>query len=156
MPKKQAKKTTISSKPKKTVKKKATTPSKKKKAGRPPKYDEAQKLQKKIDKYFADCDKRDRPYTVSGLAMACDMTRQQLINYSEKESFRKIIQKAKQKIEVSCEELLIHPGTKNVTGIIFNLKNNWGWQDEQKVTAGLNVTETKIIGKDGLEIEIPD
>lgn len=165
MANKKVKQATTPSKPKKvtkpskkkttTSKKKATTP-KKKSVGRPPKYTEADKLQKKIDEYFAECDRKHKPYTITGLAMACDLTRQQLINYSDKEEFASIIRKAKMKVELSLEESLLDPYAKNITGIIFNLKNNYQWKDETSNNTNININDTKIIGKDGIEIEIPD
>ena len=89
--------------------------------------------------------------------MACGLTRQQLINYEYKEDFKPVISKAKQKVEVFLEEKLMDPGMKSVTGVIFNLKNNWGWQDKTNVVNDVSVSnDVKIIGKEGLEIEIPD
>ena len=57
---------------------KATIPEKRK-VGRPVKYKKAEQMQKKIDKYFADCDKKYEPYTVTGLAMALGLSRKGLI-----------------------------------------------------------------------------
>lgn len=158
MPKKTAKKATIPSEPKKSKKTKKKEPEKKKKkVGHPPKYSEVEQLQKKIDEYFAACDAQGRPYTVTGLAFACDLTRQQLINYEYKEEFRPAIKRAKQLVEISLEEKLIDGTLKNQTGVIFNLKNNWGWQDKTNVANEVSVDNNiRIIGKDGTELEIPD
>ena len=57
------------------------------------------------------------------------MSRQDLINYSKDKEFFDTIKKAKLKIENYLEEHLVTDNS--VTGIIFNLKNNYGWKDKQ-------------------------
>ena len=103
---------------------------KKHSGGRPPKYNKKEELQKKIDLYFKNCDLMHEPYTVTGLALALDMSRQDLINYSKKDEFFDTIKKAKMKVEVYLEKRLIIDSS--TTGIIFNLKNNYGWKDKQE------------------------
>ena len=98
--------------------------------GRPPKYTKKEEMQKKIDEYFMKCDKDNEPYTVTGLGLALDMSRQDLINYSNKEEFFYTIKKAKLKVENYLEKRLINDNS--ATGIIFNLKNNYGWKDKQE------------------------
>lgn len=98
--------------------------------GRPPKYKKKEEIQELIDKYFCDCDKNDEPYTVTGLALALNISRQDLINYSNKEEFFDTIKKAKLKVENYLEKRLIKDNS--CTGIIFNLKNNYGWKDKQE------------------------
>ena len=98
--------------------------------GRPPKYTEVEEMQKKIDKYFIECDLNKKPYTITGLGLALDMSRQDLINYSKKEKFFDTIKKAKMRVENYLEERLINDSS--ATGIIFNLKNNYGWKDKQE------------------------
>lgn len=98
--------------------------------GRPAKYKNKEELQEKIDKYFKECDKKEEPYTVTGLGLALDMSRQDLINYSNKDDFFDTIKKAKQKVENYLEKRLIKDSS--ATGIIFNLKNNYGWKDKQE------------------------
>lgn len=105
--------------------------SKKKHAGgRPPKYTKKEQMQLKIDEYFKECDLKHEPYTVTGLALALDMSRQDLINYSKKSEFFDTIKRAKMKVEVYLEKRLIIDSS--TTGIIFNLKNNYGWRDKQE------------------------
>ena len=124
---------------------------KKHKGGRPRKYTKAEQMQYKIDKYFESCfiaarDERGnimrdydgkvimrqiRPFTITGLALALDMDRRSLINYSKDEEFFPTIKKARLKIENYLEESLITGG--NSTGVIFNLKNNYGWNDKQEI-----------------------
>jgi hypothetical protein len=125
-----------------------TEEKKKHKNGRPRKYKTASEVEYKIDKYFAECDEENRPYTVTGLALALGMSRQDLLNYSERtddegKSFFDTIKKAKNKIESRIEEGLLS-GRYNSTGAIFNLKNNYGWKDKQEVeqSGGLDNTIT--------------
>ena len=99
--------------------------------GRPPKYKTKEEMQEKIDKYFAECDKERDPYTVTGLAMALDIDRRTLLNYSEKDEFFPTIKKAKLRVENYLEKRLIKDSS--TTGIIFNLKNNYGWKDNVEV-----------------------
>ena len=102
-----------------------------KKVGRPKLYEDVEPMEKKIEKYFKECDKKDKPYTVSGLAYALDMDRRSLLNYSKDEKFFPTIKRAKQKIEQQLEEKGLM-GTSNATFTIFNLKNNFDWVDKQE------------------------
>ena len=102
--------------------------------GRPLKYTSVKAMQKDIDKYFAECDENGKPYTVSGLAYALGTNRQTLINYEDKEEFFDTIKGAKAKIERFNEELLYSKDAPTV-GVIFNLKNNYGWKDKQEIEA---------------------
>lgn len=95
---------------------------------RPKLYENKEQVQKIIDKYFADCDKREKPYTMSGLANALNMSRQSLVNYSKDEEFFDTIKKARFNVEQQLEENALS-GKANATFTIFNLKNNYGWRD---------------------------
>jgi hypothetical protein len=119
--------------------------------GRPPKYKTAKELQEKIDAYFDSCwidkvtevtDKegictmstvryQNRPYTVAGLALALDLCRDTLAEYVKAGQFSDIIKKAKLKIEMNVEELLLEG--KNAAGPIFWLKNHAAYRDKQEM-----------------------
>ena len=108
--------------------------------GRPPKYTKVEEIQEKIDKYFEECELNNKPYTITGLGLALDMSRQDLINYSKKDEFFDTIKKAKMRVENYLEERLIND--TSTTGIIFNLKNNYGWKDKQEnVNVGVSYEE---------------
>lgn len=107
--------------------------------GRPPKYATPQELQEAIDAYFLEIDTYNaqntpltRPYTMTGLAMAIDLTRQGLIEYSQKKDggFSDSIRRAKSKVERFNEEQLYRTG--QVTGVIFNLTNNFDWKHKSE------------------------
>ena len=96
------------------------------------KYKTKEELQKGIDKYFDDCDKDNKPYTISGLALSLDIDRRTLLNYGEREEFFPLIKRAKARVENMLEENLYRLG--NNSGIIFNLKNNYGWKDNIEIS----------------------
>ena len=106
-------------------------------SGRPLKYNSAEDMQRDIEKYFAECDEKNKPYTVSGLAYALGTNRQTLINYEDKREFVDTIKSAKAKIELFNEEMLYSKDV-STTGVIFNLKNNYGWKDKQEIEAEVN------------------
>lgn len=70
--------------------------------------------------------------TISGLAYALDTTRRTLLDYQEKDEYSHTIKRAKQFIEAANEALLVNGGVVP-SGVIFNLKNNWGWVDRQEL-----------------------
>ena len=73
-----------------------------------------------------------RPYTISGLADALDMSRQSLLNYSKKEEFFDTITRAKRKCEVYAEEQLFDKSGGN--GAKFSLANNFeSWKEKQEI-----------------------
>jgi hypothetical protein len=114
--------------------------------GRPPKYKNKEEVEAIIKKYFSkegnayidmgDGAKMYAP-TISGLAYELDLTRQGLLEYSNKDEFSDTIKKAKQKVEIALEQKL---QGQAVTGTIFNLKNNFGWKDK---------TEKDLTSSDG-------
>lgn len=97
--------------------------------GRPNKISKKEELQDKIDKYFKECDMKSEPYTITGLCIALNICRDTLCEYAKKEEFSDTIKKAKLRVENYLEKHLITDGG---TGIIFNLKNNFGWKDKQE------------------------
>lgn len=115
-------------------------------------YDNAEKLQKKVDEYFqGGANKRtiiigkgedtkvvELPVlTVCGLAIFLGfVSRQSFYDYGNADQFSYIIKKAQFFIEREYEELLQYG---NTTGAIFALKN-MGWKDK---------TEQESYGKDG-------
>lgn len=107
--------------------------------GRPLKFKSVEDTQIKIDAYFKECDEKKKPYTVTGLAYALDTDRQTLINYEERGEYLDTIKKAKEKCQKYAEEQLFRFG--QVAGVIFNMKNNYGWKDVQEVVEHKNTFE---------------
>lgn len=108
--------------------------------GRPLLFKSAEELQIKIDKYFDSCyrthiddtGKEDivniRPLTITGLAVSLECDRETLLNYGKQEEFFGTVRAAKLRIQNFAEENLFT--NRNASGIIFNLKNNYGWVDK--------------------------
>lgn len=70
------------------------------------------------------------PYTITGLAMALDTSRETLLDYEEKAQFSDTIKRAKIRCQNYAEQNLF---TTTPTGSIFNLKNNYGWQEKTEL-----------------------
>ena len=115
--------------------------------GRPPKYDNPEDMQKIIVKYFNECEAEGKKPTVSGLGYVLGLSRRQILEYencidndnlfarfddSVKLGFHNAIKDAKRFIENCLEDKLIN-GTTTPIGLIFALKNNYGWVDKQEV-----------------------
>ena len=108
--------------------------------GRPMKYETAKQLERLFDAYIEECKRDERPLTITGLANAIEMSRESLIEYSHKDEFVDTIKKYKSIVLQSLEERLV-AGKSNPTGVIFNLKNNYGWEDKRVVESNnTNVT----------------
>jgi len=108
--------------------------------GRPVKWQSAEDMQVAIDLYFNEIQEHNlnnenkKHPTVTGLALALDMTREGLLHYINKnEQFADTIKKAKAKVEEYIEQRLY---MNNATGCIFNLKNNFGWKDSSELDLG--------------------
>lgn len=124
------------------------------KVGRKPKYSEVEKLQKKIDEYFANCpdkrvitgfDKNNGEFvtmelntpTITGLAFYLGFcSRDSFYEYGKKPEFSDTIKKARLRIENEYEKQLYND---KCTGAIFALKN-LGWTD--KIENDLGLTES--------------
>jgi hypothetical protein len=113
------------------------------------KFKTVQELNEKIDAYFKSCEDPEnpghykRPLTMSGLALALDTNRQTLMVYKngeydpvypegtkdeEKHLYSDSLKRALAIVEKYVEEYMFLG--KNQTGVIFNAKNNFGWQDK--------------------------
>lgn len=84
------------------------------------------------DKVVRKVKTKQKPLTVTGLAVALGTSRDVLLDYettySEKyPEFSNTIKEAKEQIKAYAEESLF--GT-NTAGVIFSLKNNWGFKDK--------------------------
>lgn len=117
--------------------------------GRPLAFKTVKALQDAIDEYFEYCDNRTRsvfvkdlgdnievsdpaPYTLSGLAYALGIDRKTLYNYSKSDQFFPTVKRARERVEAQLDERVNDKNTFT-PGIIFNLKNNFGWVDKTEV-----------------------
>ncbi|MBP3463689.1 MAG: hypothetical protein J6K45_04325 [Clostridia bacterium] len=101
--------------------------------GRPKKYSNVEEFEVKCSEYFLKCIKDKEPMGICGLAAYLDIDRTTLYNYEKNypDSYGLVIKQAKAKIEAFLEAGLYK--NKQVTGIIFNLKNNFGYAEREKV-----------------------
>jgi hypothetical protein len=115
------------------------------------KFESVEALEKLILHYFHACKplKADGPPpTMSGLAYALETSRQTLLTYADKSEFLDTINKARNRVEVYLEQRL---DDGQVAGTIFNLKNNFSWQDvqniektEERTTRVITADESKV------------
>ena len=118
--------------------------------GRPRKYKNVEELQLLIDEYFYECDKAKRPYTITGLALYLDMDRKSLLRYEKdyEDEFCHTIKRAKERVQEFVECCLFKRGI--APGVIFNLKNNFGWEEKQNIDA---TVKDKVVIVDDLPDE---
>lgn len=111
------------------------------KIGRPVVFETHEDLENAIDGYFEAYSTEGRPLTVLGMCVHIGICRDTLIEYGKKSlEFSDTVKKAKGIIEAYAEECLFT--NKNTAGIIFNLKNNFGWKDKREI--GLNSRNLNI------------
>jgi hypothetical protein len=96
------------------------------KVGRPLKWETVEEIKPLIEEYFSRTPKEE--WTITGLALALDTSRQTLIDYEGKGQFSDTIKRAKEMVEHSYEIDLKKSGR---TGTIFALKN-FDWKDKQE------------------------
>lgn len=107
--------------------------------GRPRLFNSPEEMQQAIDAYFATQDMHEppKPYTMAGLARALKCSTTTLRNYRDEDwadaALVAAVKSARQRVEEWTEERLYKPG-QHPAGVIFSMKNNFGWKDEQSVT----------------------
>jgi hypothetical protein len=134
-----------------------------KKMGRPLKFKTPEELQAKIDAYFDSCfypvlnkDNeiiRDdegktllhqvKPFTITGLAVALDVDRVSLLDYSEREDFSNIIARAKAKCENYAEQMLFNRDSARGAQFVLNTSYH-RWIEKREIeTKNENITTVK-------------
>jgi hypothetical protein len=114
---------------------------------KPRKFQDLNALETAINEYFQDCDNRNVPYTISGLAYTLHTSRRTLLNIQEGGyypiEFIELINLTKAKILSQLEEGMLS-GRYNAAGSIFTLKNNFGYVDkiEQVVEVKDSIADT--------------
>ncbi len=95
-------------------------------------------LQSKIDSYFEKAKKKKTPLSLTGLALHLGCTRLNITDYSKTDEYGSALSEAKLRCENSLEEKMISGSPP--TGLIFILKNNYGWKDRTEVDATIKGT----------------
>lgn len=107
--------------------------------GKPLTFKTPEELQVAIEDYFQKCDSEGRPLSVTGLVEHIGLgSRKVLIDYENRPDYRHTVKRAKLIIEDYYEQQLLK--SENPIGVIFNLKNNFGWQDKFSVQHKRNRT----------------
>ena len=107
---------------------------------RPVKYNSADKVEKLLGVYFKKCDTDDIPYTVSGIALALDLSNREALQRYEKgknkslpdivkQQLMDVIKKAKLKVENQQEIKMLK---SNSSMALAWLKCNAKWIEEDK------------------------
>ncbi len=128
--------------------------------GRPLKVKDATELQKRIDNYFSSCFRTEvdnsgqirtypdgtpiltqiKPFTITGLALELDISRQCLMEYGTREDFGDIIRRAKQRCEDYAEQMLYNRNAQRGAQFVLNTSYH-GWVEKKEV---VTTNETTI------------
>jgi len=95
------------------------------------KYEDPTKLNRAIRSYFKDCDERNAPYTMAGLALWLGFaSRASVADYcGRSDELGALMNSAKLRIEQQRSEQLITAEGAAPVGKMFDLKCNFGWQE---------------------------
>lgn len=118
-----------------------------KKEGRPLSFKSVEELDEAVEQYFSkdgdawvlDGEAKKFMPTMSGLALALNVDRKTITNYANKEEYFPTIKKARTRVEQALEQRLYFG---QPVGAIFNLKNNFGWNDKQQLETSEMVKDT--------------
>lgn len=98
--------------------------------GNLPTWDDPDKLQFAVDRYFSLPENLNNP-TVCGLSLELGFdSRSAIYAYKDKPEFESVIKKALMRVEAAMEKRCGENG--NCVGAIFRLKNH-GWSDKSEV-----------------------
>lgn len=114
--------------------------------GRPRIWKSPQELEKKIDEFREYCKANNVPKTIARLAQILGTTREDILLYEKYYGgeFIPAIKKIRNEILCDKEERLISDKTKNVVGLIFDLKNNHSYADRQTIETNQNVNISTV------------
>ena len=99
--------------------------------GRPPKYNNCMDFDAMCELYFESCDESGDPYTMAGLALACDLTGEGFREYKNKPEFSAVHARARSRVEDQWTKFLF--SSQSSGGAQFALKHHYGWKDRQQV-----------------------
>lgn len=105
--------------------------------GRKRKFETVKALDAAIEAYFKDAESREKIPNLSAMALALGFTSSKaLYDYEQTPKYGASIKKARFRLESILEERLI--AGKPPIGLIFALKNRFGWQDKKDldITSG--------------------
>ena len=100
--------------------------------GRPRKYSSPGEMEQIINDYFRECESKEEPKTIYGLALALDLTYEGLMGYSTRDDYSGLVKRAKEEI-IREVETRGHLSKANPAFAIFWLKNVAKWADKSEV-----------------------
>ncbi len=108
-----------------------------------------EQYRKLANKYFSDCDAANaecsekgplaKPYTLSGLLCALELTKENFHSLSKTREGRKFVEYTLMKIEAFIEENALS-GRLSSSAAQNSLKYSFGWSDKDKVTEDKTIT----------------
>jgi hypothetical protein len=109
-----------------------------------PIFDDVQVVNNEGEQVYTTC-WYSKP-TILGLCEHLKIDRKTLLNYERNDEYFHTVKMAKERIEQFLEnELFREQG--QVTGVIFNLKNNFGWKDKQETEHSGEINIPQIVIK---------
>lgn len=115
------------------------------KLGRPPKIKHVKQLDQLIDDFIESCYITDvtkkgveyqrniQPLTVRGFCVFANLHFDTLLEWEKKrQDLSESVKMLKQICHAFAEQKLFQHDAPTI-GVIFNLKNNWGWQDQKQL-----------------------
>lgn len=112
----------------------------------------AEDLQKMIEAYFEKCLKEDEPVTMTGLALALNMSREKLLAYDQDETCAALIKRARLRVQNAYEKRLIKRGN---SGDVFALKT-FGWSDKGESEKTIKIKKALVSFEDEKESDADD
>jgi len=88
-------------------------------------------LEHRIDAYFDNVKKKKLTASLTGLALHLGVTRRAIVDFKDTDEFADVLARAKLRCENVLEERMIAGAPP--TGMIFILKNNYGWNDKVEI-----------------------
>jgi len=104
----------------------------------------AKELEEKIDAYFDQCREDDEPVTITGLALALNMSREELKDCAQDEACVFVIKQAILRVQNAYEKRLIKRGN---TGDVFALKT-FGWTDKPETEKTIKIKKALVLFED--------
>lgn len=120
----------------------ASKPDAEQKQGRPRLYESAEAFADKVEAYFDQCEVP----SITGIAYFLGFSdRESFSTYEDYgEDFSRTVKRARLRIEQDRVERL-NDKTKFTPGTIFDLKNNYGWKDQQDLNLSGKVSIMDVI-----------
>lgn len=102
-------------------------------SGRPRMYEDPIFFEEKVEQYFDECARHNKPPTLAGVSYYMGFyNRESFMHYANYEGFSRTVKRTRLRIEAAKNEMLFSKDY-STAGVIFDLKNNHGWSDRVEV-----------------------